>query len=282
MEMQVNLDELRKKSLYIATPCYGGLVSSLYHMSVINLTNRFNELGVRVKHACIENESLVTRARNNMVTMFLSDKEHFTHFMFIDADIQFNPDDILTMLATDMDVLAGTYPKKCIQWNQVQEAVYQGIPPHHLAEFGGDHVINFVPQEGGMLRVDLTKPVEVMDAGTGFMMIRRDVFEKMNAEYPQYKYTPDYTLGIPDFDSWAKENGVIALFDTLIVPSPHVEGAQRYLSEDYAFCWLWRKMGGKIFVAPWINLVHHGSYHYRGNIKAVLQMKNEAPKVETQ
>jgi len=275
MEIKIEVERLRERPLVIATPAYGGMVSTPFHLAMIDTANRFSQLGINLKHCMLENESLVTRARNNLAKMFMHD-DGFNHLLFIDADIKFAPDDILSMLSLDYDVIAGCYPKKSINWSAVHKAVLRGVPPEQLSQFIGDHVLNFVPKEGQQV-FRLDEPIEVLDAGTGFMMIKRHVFEKMMEAYPEIRYDPDYTLGNPLFDEH-KASGVYAFFDTEIVDVNHgmQKGQQRYLSEDYSFCHKWRNIGGKIFVVPFVSLGHHGSYHYTGNLRAVLGLMDES------
>ncbi|NMC87794.1 MAG: hypothetical protein GYA69_05120 [Candidatus Moranbacteria bacterium] len=208
----------------------------------------------------------------------------FTHLMFIDADIKYKTDDILALLALsdpnteDYEVICGSYPKKSINWKLVERAVKAGIPADKLEEYADNPVMNLAPSETGKQTLDLSRPIEVLDTGTGFMLIRRSVFEKMAKAYPELLYTPDYDLKNENFDK-NRDDGVYAFFDTRIEKDEtsikkREKGIQRYLSEDYSFCHLWRKIGGKVWVAPWIRLQHSGTYHFKGNIAAYMTIKS--------
>lgn len=280
MEIKISTEELRKRPLMVGTPMYGGQCSSPYHISSIDLTNKFIQLGIPLKHCVIENESLITRARNNIMHMFMHQTD-FNRLLFIDADIKFSPDDVLSLLAfsDQYPVICGSYPKKAINWPIIERAVRAGVPTHELKNFIDNPVLNFVPSESGVRKMDLSAPVEVLDTGTGFMMIRKDVPEIMAQHYPELKYTPDYALHNPGFDD-SRDKGVFAFFDTRIFTdetsiAKKQAGVKRYLSEDYSFCQLWRAIGGKIFVCPWINLVHHGTYQFQGNIQPVMALQSK-------
>ena len=185
--------------------------------------------------------------------------------MFIDADIGFNATDVLSLLGIQTtfpdqyDVIAAPYPKKNISWEKVKKAVELGKAenPSNLMFYGSDYVFN--PLKGiNSFRVDET--VEVSEAGTGFMLIPRNVFNKYKVAYPELSYKPDH-LGTEDFDG-SKE--IMAYFDCTIDPE-----SKRYLSEDYFFCWNVRKAGMKVHMCPWLQLQHIGTYTFRGSMSAL-------------
>lgn len=280
MEIKIEINKLRQRGLMIGTPTYGGMCGSPYFISMIDLTNKMLQMSLPMKTCIIENESLITRARNNIAHMFMNQTE-FNRLLFIDADIKFTIDDVLSLLALSdqYPILCGSYPKKAINWDMVEKAVKMGVPAGELSKFCDNAVLNFVPTESGERVLDLTKPIEVLEAGTGFMMIRRDVFGLMEEAYPDLKYTPDYKLQNPGFDK-TSDLGVYAFFDTRIhTDETSLEkkknGVRRYLSEDYSFCELWRRIGGKIYVCPWINLIHHGTFQFRGNIQACMALRSK-------
>ena len=199
-------------------------------------------------------------ARNYCVDEFL--RSDCTHLMFIDSDIGFNANDIMTMLAlmsddSDYDVLTGPYPKKCISWEKIKHAVDLGIAdqnPNELEKFVGDYVFNPV---GGQNEIRLDLPVEVMEAGTGFMMIRRKTLENFAKAYPEKAYRPDH-VRTANFDG---SREIHAYFDCVIDPE-----SKRYLSEDYFFCQYVRKAGMKVWLMPWVQLAHAGSYIFGGSL----------------
>jgi len=266
MEIQVNIDELKKHKLFIATPMYGGMAFGLYMKSCLDLQMTMAQYGIEVKFSFLFNESLITRARNYLVDEFL--RTDYTHMMFIDSDIHFGPKDILALLALDKDVIGGPYPKKSINWGNIAHAArnHPDMDPGALQELVGEYVFNVVK---GTQSFQVSEPLEVMEIGTGHMLIKRHVFEKMAAKYPNIRYKPDH-VGQANIDG---SRYIHAYFDTVIDSKESITGggSERYLSEDYMFCQMWRKMGGKIHLCPWMKLQHIGSYAFSGNMPAVAQ-----------
>jgi len=279
MDIKIDVNELRKRPLMIGTPAYGGMCGTPYLISMIDLISRFTQMQILTKTCIISNESLITRARNNIVSMFRNENE-FNRLLFIDADIKFSINDVLSLLALsdEYPVLCGSYPKKAINWQIIEKAVKAGVPSGDLHKYIDNPVLNFVPTDSGVRKMDLSRPIEVLDTGTGFMMIRKDVFDMMEDAYPDLKYTPDYALNNAKFDEH-KEKGVFAFFDTRIhldetSTDKKQRGVKRYLSEDYSFCELYRRIGGKIFVCPWITLSHFGSMEFHGDVQRTMSLQS--------
>jgi hypothetical protein len=171
-------------------------------------------------------------------------------------------------MALDKDVIGGPYPKKSINWGNVAQAARSqpNMEPRELEQLVGEYVFNVVK---GTKQFTVTEPLEVMEIGTGFMMVKREVFEKMEKEYPMIRYKPDH-VGQANFDG---TRYIHAYFDTVIDTKESIVGggSDRYLSEDYMFCQMWRKMGGQIFLCPWMKTQHIGTYAFTGNMPAVAQ-----------
>ena len=266
MEIKVELEKLRKNKLFIATPMYGGMAHGLYIKSSLDLQTTMNKYGIETKFSFLFNESLITRARNYLVDEFL--RSDHTHLLFIDSDIHYNPQDVLACMALDKDVIGGPYPKKSINWGNVAQAArsHPNMEPRELEQLVGEYVFNVVK---GTKQFSVTEPLEVMEIGTGFMMVKREVFEKMEKEYPMIRYKPDH-VGQANFDG---SRYIHAYFDTVIDTKESIVGggSDRYLSEDYMFCQMWRKMGGKIYLCPWMKTQHIGTYAFTGNMPSVAQ-----------
>lgn len=257
MEIQINLEKLRQQKIFIATPMYGGVCCGMYMKSCLDLQTLFQQYGINSRFSFIFNESLITRARNYLVDEFL--RTDFTHLLFLDADIHFNPQDIIAMMALDKEVIGAPYPKKAINWGNVAEAArrHPSMDPKELEGLVGDYVFNVVK---GTEKFQVSEPLEVMEIGTGYMLVKREVFPLWKAAYPEKQYRPDH-VGQKNFDG---SRFIHAFFDTEIDPV-----SQRYLSEDYAFCQWWRKIGGKIWLCPWVLTQHVGTYAFTGNMPKI-------------
>lgn len=305
MELQVSIDDLRAKKLFVAAPMYGGQCAGIFCKSTNDLSALFRGNGIELRFYYLFNESLITRARNYCVDEFM--RSDCTHLMFIDSDIGFDSRDVLSMLALSdghpdindgkpFDVLCGPYPKKCISWEKIKQAVDMGVAdddPEVLNNFVGDYVFN---PASGKNTIKLDEPQEVLEGGTGFMLIRRNTFEKFNEKYPQLMYRPDH-VRTAEFDG---SREIMAYFDALIDDKsqnlvPELEKffeanpsagkdevikfmadkrsgidrevySNRYLSEDYMFCQWVRKAGLQVWLCPWMRLSHVGSYIFGGSL----------------
>lgn len=235
---------LNKVGLLVATPCYGGLVNAKYTENLISLTSKCISYNMGFGYYTRINESLVTRARNDLVFSFLQTPA--THLMFIDADINFNPDDVFKMLLADKDLITGAYPAKAIDWEKMskgQDKTVKGLQ-HNAIRFASGIKENSKTSDG---------LYEIEHGATGFMLMKRHVIEDMIKAYPETKYIPEIWDDIK-----YKDVAKYALFDTMVYND-------KYLSEDYTFCHRWQQMGGKVYVDPSVILDHVGSYTFKGS-----------------
>lgn len=261
MNFSIDLAKIRKKKLFIATPMYGGQCTGQYCSSLVKLAGRIKEFQFHMEHFFIFNESLITRARSYCVDEFL--RSDCTHLLFIDADIGFIPDDVIIMLNmmdhdSPYDVLAAPYPKKVISWENIVIATNKGLAaknPSNLENYVGDYVLN-LPE--GVTTIAMDAPFEVAGAGTGFMMIRRETFERVQAATPDLSFTPDHKRN----DHFDGARPVHLFFDCEIDPV-----SRRYLSEDYFFCRNVRNAGMQVWMTPHFELSHTGTYTFRGSLQ---------------
>mgnify|MGYP003348435256 CR=1 FL=1 len=139
MQLEVSVENLRKNKLFIATPMYGGNSHGMYVKSCLDLQSLCSQYGIEARFSFIFNESLITRARNYLVDEFLR-AEGFTHLLFIDADIHFDPRDVIALLALDKDIVGGPYPKKSIKWGSIKEAIkrHPDIDVKELEKLAGE------------------------------------------------------------------------------------------------------------------------------------------------
>ena len=243
---------------FVATPSYGGMLSSGYVRSLLGLVNLAWTHGFAMQTRFLDGDSLVTRARNRLVAEFMADAR-WTHLFWIDADIGFAPEAALRLLLAGREVAAGVYPLKTDGWPA--DGLAQALPAGSTrADFEARHA-RFAAQALDAPRtVDADGFVEVMDAPTGFMLIARPVFERLAAAMPELRYTPD-----PGEDLRARGWAHYRFFDVLAEP-----GNGRYLGEDYAFCQRWRATGGQVFIDARSDLEHQGLRTYTGDFGRAL------------
>lgn len=241
--------------LFLSTPCYGGLCLEAYVSSIIGLQMEMIKEGIQLYLDTTENESLVHRARNVSVGRFMQ-KSDADYFMFVDADVHFDPKAVTRLIKSGHDVAVACYPKKFIDWKAATKAVEKG-DERNMAMLSASLVVNFGAKQ---LKVE-NGFISILDGPTGFMLIKREVFEKMTEQYPELNCKNDHQNR--DFDDYC------ALFDCMIDPV-----SKRYLSEDYAFCRRWQQMGGKIHADVQTTLGHVGNLPFTGCLEDRLKAKN--------
>ena len=220
-QIQVNIDYLKTTRVHICMPCYGGMLTESTFMSYIKWSNAARQLGIDWTMETMTNESLISRARNTLTAKFLHNKDS-THLMFIDADIGWEPWHLMVMLDRQVDVIGGLYPMKSL--------------PVKWCVNGFDGA-----EEGANGLQEVTK------TGTGFLLIKRDVFEKLDAHPAVKPFIND--IGLPtELNPHMK-----TYFDTAVREN-------RYYSEDWTFCENWRDLGGKVWVDKRVLLKHTGTY----------------------
>src|SRR3954454_15195509 len=239
--------------LVVATPCFGGQVSSIYASSIFNLQRAVrSKSNLDLKIHMRDGDALITRARANLVTLFLDDPDA-THLLFVDADIGFTPDQVFRLIESGADVVAGVYPIKRVNWDKARKAVESNRRNVAGASLG--YVLELedpdrVVTVGGFTRVRY--------AGTGFLMIRRNVLERMCAhpEYAPLKFYREHS-----HDSLTGSPNRFALFECMIDPRTGT-----YLSEEFAFCKRWTDIGGEIWADLGSRLDHVGPSVFHGDI----------------
>ena len=225
----------------------------MYMTSLLSLQAVLGKAGHEAMVSVLVNESLITRGRNALVNQFM--KTDADYLFFIDSDIQFYGDQVLPMIDADKDIICGIYPKKEINWQQVAKGVKNGEDPNNLKHYTGSWVLNLVDYAGSVT-VPVGEPLEIWAGGTGFMLIKRKVFEQLK------DITPSYINDVVDLaNADAPRERITQYFTESIEPE-----TERLLSEDYHFCRQWRLQGGKIYAAPWVQLSHHGTYAFDGRL----------------
>lgn len=240
-------------TLFLSTPCYGGLCLQSYAESLYQLQNLASKENLNISLDFTGNESLVHRARNISIARFLYNSKA-DYFMFIDADIEFDPRSVLRLVNSGHDVAVAAYPKKGIMWDQAAQSILSG-DTRDPSRLSASLVMNFKEDSDNIVKDGF---VEVLDGPTGFMLIKRSVVEAMYKHYPELNCVNDHLNR--DLDTYC------AIFDCMIDPE-----SRRYLSEDYAFCRRWQQMGGKIHADVTTTLGHVGNIRFVGSLHKALE-----------
>lgn len=261
MEIKIDIKKLQERGLFVATPMYGGMCAGMFAKSCSDLAAICATNGIPLQFYFLFNESLITRARNYCCDEFMRGK--MEHLMFIDADIGFSPQDVIALMALQSnepdkyEIIGGPYPKKCISWEKIRTAVDKGMAdedPNRLEKFVGDYVFN--PKgTTGQFRID--EPVEVLEIGTGFMMVNKPSMQKFADAHKQYMYRPDH-VRTEHFDG---SREIMQFFQAEIDPK-----TKRYLSEDYWFCQKAQEINLKTWFCPWMQMQHVGTYIFGGSL----------------
>lgn len=251
--------------LMVATPLYDGAQAD-YLRSVIGLGGAAERAGMACSFAWLSNNAVIDRARNALAAAFL--QSDATHLVFIDGDIGFVPEELIDAVVRmqgdeRLAVLGAPYPKRRINWGLVAAAAGKGLGaqnPAMLERYSGVFAIDLLDPAG---QFPLGEPIELVRAGTGLMVIRRDVIETLCARHPELAYVPDQL----DRDSGLAGERITALFQALIDPE-----TGHLLSDDYAFCHRVRDAGFRIWLAPWMRTTHTGPARFAGTLADLAQL----------
>lgn len=242
----------------IGTPMYGGNAKAVYVTSLIRLVSYLSAAGHEVVQNTMSNESLITRARNSIAHQFMSGD--YDALLFIDSDHEFDPLDVVKMIQSGKDLIGAIYPMKSINWDAVRKAALLG--KENLEDYAGFFAVNFASPT---ISFNPNEPFEVKDIGTGMMFITRKVFEDLAPHCKKYRNNAiksSMNFGeeiIEYFPTFIDENGIL-------------------LSEDYAFCRMWKDIGGQVWAAPWVKISHAGDYKYTGSfVQSILLSKEGEP-----
>ncbi len=240
-----------KIHLVVATPCFGGHVSSIYASSILALQRTLRSMSnVGLTVHMRDGDALITRARANLVTLFLDDPSA-THLLFIDADIGFTPEQVFRLIESGADMVAGVYPIKKVNWDKAKRAIEAGR--RDLAAAALDYVLEIDNPDHVTVINGFTR---IRYAGTGFLMIRRHVLEKMCQHHASLQFFREHS-----HDALAGSPNRFALFECMIDPATGT-----YLSEDFAFCKRWTDLGGEIWGDLQSRLDHVGPSVFHGEV----------------
>lgn len=252
--------------LFLPILAYNHQCHTAYMFSILRLVMFLKDQGISATLFPITFESLVPRARNAAVAHFrVSD---CSHLVFIDSDIEFQPEDVLRLVQAGESVVCGAYPQKWLHVEKMK-AVFglEPVPENPLAlcTVQSVHLASTASTDGAPAGI-----LEATYATTGFLSIRREVIERLMEAYPQRRYTND-------IDGYGGGGAEGAYFYNLFCTEIHPT-TKRYESEDYGFSRLWTAIGGKIYVVPDLSLKHHGWYAYECNLARQLEL-SASPKI---
>jgi hypothetical protein len=292
--------------ILIACPAYGGLTHASHNEALRGLEQVFGKYGIRYSVLPILTESLIPRARNayaNIVAFdkikqltpdgmggFREDMVHYTHLLFLDVDIGFNPQNIIEMIRMNQDIVGLPYACKDISWGKIVEAVKRGeTDPVRLSRMGHRPIIN---TNGTAQSFNPSQPSQFPQIGTGVLLIKRGVFLAMAEddklsnmtvkEFEQSEFCKSELGGSAPWLEFAKEYAAFLqqhprrryklmagemkfgdrdfaydFFSIGVNPE-----TSYYDSEDYRFCHDAAKLGFKIWFLPWAVTSHTGNYSF--------------------
>ena len=259
--------ETNKPVVHILTPCYGSSCFVNYISCIMATKELFALYKIPLFINFCKNDSLITRARNNLVAKAMNNPD-MTHILFIDNDITWDPIDILKLLIADKDLIGGIYPYKNFDWKKLQEpnAIENILNKKNNTFFKNtdddrmiQHSILNYNLNYKTKNIEVTNNlIEVRHIATGFMLIKRSVIEQLSNVYPDTKYVDDINYLNKDEERFA-----YALFDCAVIE-------KHYFSEDWLFCHRWSQINGKIYTDISINLQHTGLQDYDGSLLASL------------
>lgn len=257
--------EKHKPVVYILTPCFGSVCFVNYVTCLMQTKELFQYFGIELHVLFCKSDSLVSRARNNLVAKAMNDPK-MTHIMFIDNDITWDPFDIIKLIIADKSLIGGIYPLKAYMLDRIIPTKENPNPVQKLIDVKNNsqlkkisdveciqmnllkYNVNYI---SSLIHIDKNL-TEVKHVATGFMLIQRDTITKMSEAYSSTKYTDDVNFLIPEENKYA-----YALFDCGVIDD-------HYYSEDWMFCNRWTNLGGKIWIDVTINLAHTGIHDFVG------------------
>ena len=239
-----------KKKVYVATPCYDAMMTMQYTMSVLNMVSMFNQYKIEFVIDFLGNESLIPRARNKCLGRFM--EGDYTHLLFIDADIEFPAHAVLDLILFDKDVVCGSYPKKTYNWNRFMYSMQNDKDSKESLDSRGlDFAYNAESDANGEIIRD-GNFIKVRHASTGFMMIQRQIVEKLQKIHTELEIKTD--------ELTQEDKVIYGLFCCMIKD-------KMYLSEDYSFCDRVLEAGGEVWMNVSHNLNHVGKHVFKSDIQ---------------
>lgn len=212
----------------LGLPTYDFKVTAKLAISLADFCVQATKYGVDIQICNISGCSVVSRVRNLIAKDFLD--SDCTDLMFIDSDINFNASDIFRLMAWNID------PKK---------GIVAGIPV--ARKKGKTYISTLDTDEEENILMNHMGLVKAKRVATAFMLIRREVFEKMYEAHPEWRYHDEKKIG----------DEMIAFFDFALKDG-------NYIGEDFLFCDRARELGFEVWIDPTIKLGHVGVEEFAG------------------
>lgn len=246
-KQETNKDQIE---IFVGTPVHSEC-SIHYTQALLEFQQECFKKKIKVSFNLIKS-SLVTQGRNLCVAGFIESKA--THLLFIDSDIYFQAKSIFTMIKKDKSIISVPYPLKTLMWDKVFKKIQEGKikSPDDIRR--GLHTYPMKLPNDKKVDVD-DGVIEVTDSPTGCMLIKREVIEKMIEKYPNKKIIQKTVIN----GQYVDKPNMWNFFDTL-----HDPIEKTYNGEDFAFCKLWRDIGGKCYAYINDSIVHIGEHQYQG------------------
>ena len=265
----IKSEELKDKNfkIFLGMPMYGGMLTENTMHGLLQLQQWSMAKGVGMRVQTMGNESLITRARNTIVSMMMDQTDYVaTHLLFIDADIGFQAQNIERLLCADKDVVCGIYPRKHVHFEKIKQALKENpnATEEELEVKSLGYNLNFDDPQNVTMKDGFCK---VNEAATGMMLVKREVFRTMMKKFPERKYDSDQIINGKSF----KSDNCYDLF--AVGPYNTGKGQIRYLSEDYYFSRLWQECGGEIWADVAMPLTHFGNRAFKGHVGSLFAKK---------
>tara|TARA_A100000172_G_scaffold65039_1_gene44519 strand:- start:164 stop:976 length:813 start_codon:yes stop_codon:yes gene_type:complete len=269
----IKKEEIKNKNfkVFLGMPMYGGMLSEATLHGLLELQSWTVANNVHLRIQTMGNESLITRARNTIVSMMFDQTDFVaTHLLFIDADIGFTWRNIERLLCAEKDIVCGIYPRKHLYIEKIKKILeeHPNATEDEIEARALGYNVNFdnpkqLKGEAGYF--------PVQEAATGMMLVKRKVFRTMMKKFPERQYQSDQ---IVNGQSYRSENCydlfAVGPYNTPTEKGNHV----RYLSEDYYFSRLWQECGGDIWADLAMPLTHFGNRAFKGHVGSLVAMKD--------
>ena len=213
--------------ILIGTPAYNATVCSQYTKSLVSTCLLLNSMNIEFNVHFINNQ-IVTRARNMIAHIFMNGD--YSHLMFIDADVIWNPEDVIKLLNHKKECIIGIYPNK--GYKRVE---------NNMIVAPSSQILENTANKTNNLHKDL---INIKRAATGFMLLTKDALKRIQPDIDQF-YLP----------SGNEMCFLYNYFNCMVVEND-------YLTEDFYFSYLYIKNGGEIFADKTIKMLHVGNHEY--------------------